>query len=161
MTRRRAGVQTVAARPNYNYAGEALGLAARFVLTLAVELLIALPFGYLKRRHLRVLLVTNLATQLALNLALNLTCYFSGRWAMWLLYPLLELAVFIVEAVVFRLTLKKPEGQGPSGALRLRCQRRFLRLRPVAGQPGAGAVLKKMLDKPHRCGYHNAYTQRR
>ena len=82
------------------------------MLTLAVELLIALPFGYLKRRHLRVLLVTNLATQLALNLALNLTCYFSGSLAMWLLYPLLELAVFAVEAVVFRLTLKKPEGKG-------------------------------------------------
>ena len=106
------GVQTVTAQKNYDYAGEALGLAARFALTLAVELLIALPFGYLKRRCLRVLLLTNLVTQLALNLALNLTCYFSGWLAMWLLYPLLELAVFAVEAVVFRLALKKPEGKG-------------------------------------------------
>lgn len=106
------GVQAVAAQKNYDYAGELLGLAARFVLTLAVELLIALPFGYLKRRHLRVLLITNLATQLALNLALNLTCYFSGSLAMWLLYPLLELAVFIVEAVVFRLAFKPQAGKG-------------------------------------------------
>ena len=105
-------VQTVAAQKNYDYAGEALGLAARFVLTLAVELLIALPFGYLRRQHLRVLLVTNLATQLALNLALNLTCYFSGSLAMWLLYPLLELAVFAVEAVVFRLAFKPEAGKG-------------------------------------------------
>ena len=106
------GVQAVAAQKNYDYAGEALGLAARFVLTLAVELLIALPFGYLRRQHLRVLLVTNLATQLALNLALNLTCYFSGSLAMWLLYPLLELAVFAVEAVVFRLAFKPEAGKG-------------------------------------------------
>ena len=105
-------VQTVAAQKNYDYAGEALGLAARFVLTLAVELLIALPIGYLKRQHLRVLLITNLATQLALNLALNLTTYYSGWLAMWLLYPLLELAVFIVEAVVFRLAFKPEAGKG-------------------------------------------------
>ena len=81
-------VQTVAAQKNYDYAGEALGLAARFVLTLAVELVIALPFGYLKRQHLRVLLIANLATQLALNLALNLTAYYSGSLAMWVFYPL-------------------------------------------------------------------------
>lgn len=105
-------VQTVTARKNYDYAGEALGLAARFVLTLAVELVIALPFGYLKRQHLRVLLIANLATQLALNLALNLTTYYSGWLAMWLLYPLLELAVFIVEAVVFRLAFKPEGGKG-------------------------------------------------
>lgn len=105
-------VQTVTAQKNYDYAGEALGLAARFVLTLAVELLIALPFGYLKRRCLRVLLITNLATQLALNLALDLTCYFSGSLAMWVFYPLFELAVFIVEAVVFRLAFKPEGGKG-------------------------------------------------
>lgn len=106
------GVQTVSARKNYDYAGEALGLAARFALTLAVELAIALPFGYLKRQYLRVLLTANLATQLALNLALNLTAYFSGWLAMWLLYPLLELAVFALEAAVFRAAFKKPEGRG-------------------------------------------------
>lgn len=105
-------VQTVAAQKNYDYAGEALGLAVRFVLTLAVELLIALPFGYLKRSHLRVLLITNLATQLALNLALNLTAYYSGSLAMWVFYPLFELAVFIVEAVVFQLAFKPQAGKG-------------------------------------------------
>ena len=105
-------VQTVAAQKNYDYAGEALGLAARFVLTLAVELLIALPFGYLKRQYLRVLLIANLATQLALNLALNLTAYYSGSLAMWVFYPLFELAVFIVEAVVFRLAFKPEAGKG-------------------------------------------------
>ena len=106
------GVQTVAAQRNYDYAGEALGLAARFVLTLAVELLIALPFGYLKRQYLRVLLIANLATQLALNLALNLTAYYSGSLAMWVFYPLYELAVFAVEAVVFRLAFKPEAGKG-------------------------------------------------
>ena len=106
------GTLTIPVYRNYDYLGEALGLAARLVLTLAVELLIALPFGYLKRRYLKVLLLTNLATQLALNLALNITAYHSGWLAMWLLYPLLELAVFGVEAVVFRLTLKKPENKG-------------------------------------------------
>lgn len=105
-------VQNVAAQKNYDYAGETLGLAARFVLTLAVELLIALPFGYLKRQYLRVLLIANLATQLALNLALNLTAYYSGSLAMWVFYPLYELAVFIVEAVVFRLAFKPEAGKG-------------------------------------------------
>ncbi len=105
-------VQNVAAQKNYDYAGETLGLAARFVLTLAVELLIALPFGYLKQQYLRVLLIANLATQLALNLALNLTAYYSGSLAMWVFYPLYELAVFIVEAVVFRLAFKPEAGKG-------------------------------------------------
>ena len=105
-------VQTVSAQKNYDYGGELLGLAARFVLTLAVELVIALPFGYLKKDYLRVLLIANLATQLALNLALNLTTYYSGWLAMWLLYPLLELAVFAVEAVVFRVAFRKTARMG-------------------------------------------------
>ena len=58
------------------------------------------------------LLITNLATQLALNLALNLTAYYSGSLAMWVFYPLFELAVFIVEAVVFRLAFKPQAGKG-------------------------------------------------
>ena len=46
-----------------------------------------------------------------LKLALNAAAYYSGQLAMWLLYPLLELAVFAVEAVAFRLALKKPDAE--------------------------------------------------
>lgn len=85
---------------SYNYGGELLGLLARIVITLAIEVLIALAFGYRTRRALVFIVCVNLATQLTLNLALNVHAYFSGSSK--LLFILAELLITVIEAAAYR-----------------------------------------------------------
>ncbi len=92
---------------DYDWSGEATGLAARLVLTLLLELGLALCFGYRTKRPLRVILLTNICTQLLLNLALNYVRFQNGPRAFEIGYVLLELAVFAVEAGIYALLLPK------------------------------------------------------
>lgn len=82
-------------------------LLLRIAVTLAAELLIALPFGLRKRRQLAVIAVTNGLTQIGLNLFLSAVM---GVWWMGLavLYLLAELAVFLLEAEVYTRLLGEP-----------------------------------------------------
>ena len=79
----------------------------RVLLTLAVELGIALLFGLSGRRLLSIIALTNIGTQFALNLVLNaitLRMHFSEFIKCYLL---LELAVFAIEAIVYTALLKQ------------------------------------------------------
>ncbi len=97
-------------RQSYDYGREALLFLGRVVLTLAVELLIALPFGYLKAGRLGVIIYTNLVTQLLLNLALNAINFRSGWLTMMIAYLLLEAGVFVIEGAVYTAAaIKRPE----------------------------------------------------
>ena len=95
---------------SYDYGREALSLLARVVITVAVEILVALPFGFRERRQLRILLTVNLVTQAVLNVLLNIVGYKSGPLASAAYYALLELAVFAVEAVLYCRLLKRASG---------------------------------------------------
>ena len=108
-----AGVDPGAAQPlpvrrSYDYRQEVTALAARFVLTVAAEMAVALLFGFREKRQFRVLLAVNLATQLALNLLLGLSGYRSGPLAFALAYLLLELVVIAAEAALYRRFLPPP-----------------------------------------------------
>lgn len=94
--------QTLAARRSYEYGRELWAMLLRILLTLAIELLIALPFGLWERRRFLLILWVNAATQAALNLALQVTAYLSGWLAFVMLYALLELLVFLGEALLYR-----------------------------------------------------------
>ena len=87
------------ATKSYDYSGETISLIARIVLTIAVELLIALFFAFRKKKQLLFILVANLITQIALNVSLNLINIHYGPWAYISLYILFELFVFIIEAI--------------------------------------------------------------
>ena len=65
---------------SYDYAGEILALAARIVLTIALELLVAFCFGYRGKRVFALLAVVNVVTQVFLNVFLNVVHYRSGPW---------------------------------------------------------------------------------
>lgn len=69
---------TIELTRSYDYGGEALGLIARVVITLAIELLLALAFGYRTKGTLKVIALMNLATQLGMSIALNVYAYFNG-----------------------------------------------------------------------------------
>ena len=100
---------------SYDYGGEILGLIGRIAVTLLIEGLIALIFGYRARRVLALIVLVNLATQAALNIALNLAAYFYGRWLLLVIVG--ELAVTFVEAVVYRRELPRRGAGSPSEAV--------------------------------------------
>ncbi len=95
---------------DYDYAKELGGFFARLVITLALELLLALLFGLRDKGAFKIVLVTNIVTQIALNLTLSIYAYFNGFgfWSYLPLYFLLELAIMAVEAVVYALTFRTP-----------------------------------------------------
>lgn len=100
-------LQLTKVRQSYSYGWEAVSLAARVVATLAVELAIALFFGFRARRQLRLILVVNVLTQIVLNVLLNAIAYRSGPLAFVLHYVWMEAAVFAIEGTVYALTLRR------------------------------------------------------
>lgn len=99
LTRAENGVFT--AEKTYDFTWEILSMLARMALTLAVELLLALLFGYRSARQLRIVTLVNVCTQLGLNLLINLANWQAGLFAFLLAYFGLELVVFAVEAVLY------------------------------------------------------------
>ena len=97
---------------SYNYALEAVGFALRVLLTLAIELLIAKPFGYLAPRTRRTVIITNIATQVLLNLGLNIINFQAGWLAMAMSYILLEISVFVIEGIIYTFTLSHRDDDG-------------------------------------------------
>lgn len=99
---------------SYRYGNEILSLIARIVLTIAIELTIALLFRYKSRRQIKTVLITNAVTQIALNVMLNIVNYHAGWLAFILIYVNAELAVFFIEAVIYAAILPEPaDGEKP------------------------------------------------
>lgn len=99
---------------SYNIGQEALGLSLRILLTIAVELAIALLFGFKHRKQLKTIALTNVLTQGLLNVLLFAVLYFLGGLLFVLAYIVLEIVVFVIEAFIYMAKLKtadeKPVG---------------------------------------------------
>lgn len=104
---------TIQPERSYEYGMEVVSLLARIVLTIAVELGFALLCGLRRRRQVKVVVLVNIITQVALNVGLNIINYKAGSMAFVIFYVLLEILVFIVEAVAFTILLRRrvPEGE--------------------------------------------------
>lgn len=85
----------------FDYQNELLALAARIVLTILIEMVVALAFGFRKKGQLCLLLIVNTATQILLNVLLYLVDYYDGPFAFAAMYVLLELLVFAIEAIIY------------------------------------------------------------
>lgn len=90
---------------SYDYFSEILGLVIRILLTIGIEIGIALLFKY-RGAKLTLIIITNVVTQLILNIGLNITNFYSGPLAMALMYIGWEAIVFIVEAVVYSVGIR-------------------------------------------------------
>ena len=86
---------------HYDYTTEIWSLLARIVLTILLEMLLALCFGFRGKKQLALLAGVNIATQVGLNVALNIVNYYQGQMAFVLLYFALELLICLVEALVY------------------------------------------------------------
>ena len=96
---------------SYNYRQELLSLAARIIITIVIEMAVALLFGFRKKKQLLVLAAANIITQIVLNVLLNVINYNSGPHAFVFCYILFEIIVFAFEAVLYSTLLKKVSEQ--------------------------------------------------
>lgn len=97
---------------NLNIPGKTLSFLARVAATLLLEIALALLFGY--RKGIRWVLIANLVTQLGLNAALAIYAHFEGTGFFYILiYLLLELIVFVAEAIFYCFTLTKTNEKHP------------------------------------------------
>lgn len=106
-----SGEEVLSPYRSYDYVNEVLSFLARVVVTVLVELGIAFLFGFRERKQILFLTAVNCVTQVLLNALLNLVNYFSGQLAFLLLYVALEIVVFVLEAAVYCLWMKKFSAQ--------------------------------------------------
>ena len=92
---------------SYNYRKELLSLAVRILLTIAIEMAVALLFGFLQKKQLKILALVNITTQLLLNLLLNIIHYNAGPLIFIISYVFFEVIVFALEAGLYCRLLKK------------------------------------------------------
>lgn len=92
---------------SYNYGVEIGSLVARILITIIIEMGIALLFGYREKKQLLLLVGVNSGTQIILNVLLNIINYNSGEMAFVVFYVLFELVVFAIEAILFYHLLNK------------------------------------------------------
>ena len=98
---------TIQASMSYDYTWELISLAARIVLTIALEFGIALLFAYREKRVLAFLAAVNIVTQVALNVGLNIINFRSGSMSFTFNYVVFEILVFAVEAIAYAALLGK------------------------------------------------------
>lgn len=92
---------------NYNYTWEIISLLARIIATITIEILIALLFGFRKRKQLLIIGTANIFTQSILNILLSVINYNLGGMAFIINYIWMELVVFGIEAFIYSMYLNK------------------------------------------------------
>ena len=82
----------------------------RIILTVGVELLIALAFKFTKKSY-GIIAITNVATQILLNAIILISMFFGGRyWSSFEGLLVGEAAVFIIEPIVYWKTCERLDG---------------------------------------------------
>lgn len=99
--------ERIEAYRSYNYRVEVVSLVARILITIAIEMIVALLFGFRKKKQLLLLIGVNTATQIILNVLLNVINYNFGHWAFLFNYILFELLVFGLEAIIYCVRMKR------------------------------------------------------
>jgi hypothetical protein len=77
--------------------------------TIAIELCIALLFGFRTKKQILVIGLTNIVTQTILNILLNVFNYHQGAFGFIFNYVWMELVVFVIEGVVYAKLLRRYE----------------------------------------------------
>ncbi len=93
-------------RESYDYTQEIIGLLARIILTIAVEILIGWLIGFRSKRDLLFLIGLNYLTQIVLNVFLNIALYQSGELVFLFVLMVAELIVFTIEIILCGFVLR-------------------------------------------------------
>lgn len=100
------GMELVA-EESYDYKWEIISLLARILITVALEISIALLFSYKGKREFAIICATNIITQIILNVGLNILNYTDGYMAFTACYIFFEIIVFALEAAVYSVFIKE------------------------------------------------------
>lgn len=92
---------------SYDYSKEIYLLIVRILATIAIEMLVALLFGFTKKKELLLLAGVNIVTQVILNVLLNIVHYKMGSMAYIGGYIFFEFIVFAIEAGIYSVLLIK------------------------------------------------------
>ena len=93
---------------NFDSAWNIVALAVRIIVTISLELIIALLFGFKGKKKIIPIVIVNLITQAGLNIGMNVFHVFvNNEISLIIYYFLLEIAVFIVEAVIYNVIFRK------------------------------------------------------
>lgn len=95
------------AQKSYDYTWELFSLVCRILITVFLEIGIALLFGFRGRKLLLTILGVNVVTQVTLNVILNVINYHQGFLAFLLGYFFLEFLVFVIETIAYALLFKR------------------------------------------------------
>ena len=109
----------IQAQKNYPYSWELISLISRILITIIIEVLIALLFGFREKKLLLIVLVTNIITQSILNILLNLINYYQGGLMFVLNYIWMELLVIVIEAVAYCILFNKYSKKVPIGKFKV------------------------------------------
>jgi hypothetical protein len=97
----------IKAERNYDVTWELISLFARIIVTITIEVLIALIFGFRTKKQLLIIGAVNIVTQSILNILLNVINYNQGGMMFVINYIWMEALVFMIEAVVYSSLLPK------------------------------------------------------
>lgn len=88
----------------------------RLVLTIIIEYLVALAMFRPTKYQTELIIKINVLTQILLNLTISLILYFYGFLAFFIIFIPCEIAVFIIEGVIYkkRLNQNLPENKTPA-----------------------------------------------
>lgn len=88
----------------------------RLVLTIIIEYLVALAMFRPTKYQTELIIKINVLTQILLNLSISLILYFYGFLAFFIIFIPCEIAVFIIEGVIYkrRLNQNLPENKKPA-----------------------------------------------
>lgn len=85
---------------------EIISFFCRVISTIAIELLVALIFGFRKITQLKFIAFINVITQIILNLVLSYFIYFEGFFTFCIVYCIAEFIVSIGEGIFYQIKLK-------------------------------------------------------
>ena len=91
----------IEAEKTYNYKKEIRLLLMRILATIAIELVIAVMFGFTGKKQFLLLAGVNVVTQVILNVLLNVIHYKMGLVMYEFGYIFFELIVFVIEATIY------------------------------------------------------------
>ncbi|HHY28397.1 MAG TPA: hypothetical protein GX523_16980 [Desulfitobacterium dehalogenans] len=99
--------ENIKAVRNYDYTWELISLFVRIIATIAIEILVALLFGFRAKKQLLIIGAVNIVTQSILNILLNVINYSQGSMMFVFDYIWMEAFVFIIEAGIYSILLPK------------------------------------------------------
>lgn len=106
-----SGVVSMRVDTDFSWGAEIGGFLLRVVLTLVVELAVALLFGYRSKGQIKTILAVNLVTQVILNVLLTLWYLLDGPLNAMLRLLLAEILVLILEAFLYARRLPGENGK--------------------------------------------------